>query len=918
MVMIPGKSGRISLVITIAFLLSFSSLVVMQPSKVATVAASQPSTPSLNSITFVDYAGSDASGVADLQANKIDAYDFALTPSASASLPSSYSQYVAPASLYGLYVNPQNTSGGATGQFNPFYFQQVRFALNYLIDRSYFGQTIEGGFFLPSVSAVSAEPDTVGIAGAMAPFSNVTYNFQFANQSIYSTLTAHGVTYTNHQYSYQGKPVLVSLFDRVDDPVRHAFMQYLNSQLQKVGFQTKLIPGDLSVAYSVVFGADPVNATYDIYPASNSQIWGYYDSNAINFYSVYYADLPASDHYGANWIGGFDNTTQEPYSTSLYNKVDTYAIPYLQSNFSTLAQRNDLLANISYYGVLGATYICLGTSLAPYATTGSVTGVTPNFLQDPFSNYQNFMTLSVSASGASSSANALKMGVRHITNGAVNPVGGDDDAYSDNVQQAGALPLYGYGPSVGYPYSTGMTYKINGNSFAGDIAVPSSAIYFNGSSDQWASVAANTKAQDDVTVDVSNLLSHTTWGDGQPVTLADLLMQYIILARVISPGTPISDSGGERGIYTTEYSQVLGIKITNATAVEIWTQGTFYPDANYAAITLINDVLSPLGYAGYTNGLGMTPWQMYYAMSQVVANKQAAWSTATATKDSIPWLNLLNPTDVSNVKAALTAAGSTIPPELTQLQSMSGQSWVTSSTASAGYQAAISFINTNGVAVISDGPFYVSQYSASTSPAFLVMKPNPGFNAGGIADPHLFAPAVVLTAQATIPPVISSGGSFGITVLQTPDGAPSTQSSPASNATVVVQLVGNGTTAFTKTYFTDSSGVVNVQLPTTLKAGSYLLSIYPQSSTSKLIKPVVESLTLTGGSSSSSTSSSTTNPTSSSTSTHQSSSSTSTTTTVTSSTTPPASVNYALVAGIVIIVIIIAGVAAYMLRRGKT
>ena len=72
-------------------------------------------------------------------------------------------------------------------------------------------------------------------------------------------------------------------------------MQYLNSQLQKVGFQTQLIPGTLSDAYNVVFGSDPVNGTYDIYPASNSQIWGYYDSNAINFYSCYYEDLPASD-----------------------------------------------------------------------------------------------------------------------------------------------------------------------------------------------------------------------------------------------------------------------------------------------------------------------------------------------------------------------------------------------------------------------------------------------------------------------------------------------------------------------------------------------------------------------------------------------------------------------------------------------
>ena len=161
-------------------------------SPLRSVAVATPSaTPNLTSITFVDYGGSDASGVADLQANKIDAYDFTLTPSASQSLPSTYNQYTAPASIYGLYINPENTTT-ATGQYNPFYYQTVRFALNYLIDRSYFGQTIEGGNFVQCISAVCAEPDSVTVSGAMATFSNVTYNFQFANKTIYNTLSTHG------------------------------------------------------------------------------------------------------------------------------------------------------------------------------------------------------------------------------------------------------------------------------------------------------------------------------------------------------------------------------------------------------------------------------------------------------------------------------------------------------------------------------------------------------------------------------------------------------------------------------------------------------------------------------------------------------------------------------------------------------
>jgi peptide/nickel transport system substrate-binding protein len=884
----------VSMVLGIFVLSSFA----ISPAKAAVV---MPTNGSLNKITFVDYGGNDASGTADLIANKIDIYNFQLTPSAAASLPSSYHQVVSPGSLYGLYINPQNTTKG----FNPFYFQKVRFALNYLIDRNYFSQTIEGGKFVPSISAVSAEPDTVTVSTGQAPFSNVTYNLQFANQTITSVLTANGATYTGGHWMYKGKAISIGLFDRIDDPIRHSFMQYLNSQLQGLGFTTNLISGTLSDAETVVFGSDPVNATWNIYPASNSQIYGYYDSNAINFYSAgYYNDLPASDHYGANWIGGWDNTTQEAYSTSLYDKADTYAIPLLQSNFSTIAQRNALLSNLAYYGVLGATYITLGTSLAPQGTNSAVSGITGNFLTDTIANYQDYLTMTVSGSGATATANSIKIGVRHITNGATNPVGGDNDAYGDNMQAANAFPIYAYGPSTAYPYSTGMTFKVNANSFSDDVAVPTTAIFFNGSADQWQNVAAGTKGQNDVTVDFSKYLSHTTWADGQPVTLADMLMQYIEMARVVTPGNPLSDSGGEHGLYSTEYSQVQGIKVVNSTALELFTTGTFFPDPNYAAIGVIADVASPLGYSGYTDGFGLTPWQMYYAMNQVVSNGQAAWSTATATKKSIPWLSVLNPTDVGNIKTALTAAGSTIPAELAQLQTMTGQSWVTSATASAGYTAAVNFINTNGVALISDGAYYVSQYSSSTSPAFLVMSKNPGFQGGSVGNQLLFAPAVVLSPQAAIPPVLSAGGSFTVTALQTADGAAASTATPAPGANVIVNIVQNGSLSFSKNYTTDANGKVSVQIPQNLKAGTYQMSIFTYSQTSTLVQPIVQTLVLSAATATSSS-------TSASTSISGSTTSTSSTTTTSSSN----STLYILAGVVVVIVIVVA--FAFTRRRGK-
>ena len=895
-------AGKLNVFLALGICFLFvASAFVAKPGAAAT-AGTQPNTPSLSQITFVDYGGNDASGVADLQANNIDSYDFSLTPSASSGLPSAYNQYVTPSAIYGIYVNPQNTSAGSTHNFNPFYFQQVRFALNYIVNRNYFGSTIEGGHFIQCVAAVCAEPDSAVVAPGVAPFSNVTYNFAFANSTIYKTLTSNGVSYANGQYSYQGKPVVVGLFDRTDDPIRAAFMQYLNTQLQNLGFQTNITSGTLSDAYNVVFGADPVNATWDIYPASNSQIWGYYDSNALNFYSAgYYEDLPASDSYGPNWVGGWDNSSEQAQSLTYYNDADKSAVPLLNSNFSSIAQRNELLSNLTYYGVLGATYITIGTSLAPYATTGAVSGVTPNFLVDPLGNYQDYMTTTTSASDASGAANQLKMGVRHITNGAANPVGGDDDAYTNVVLQAGELPLYAYGPSTGYIYSTGMKFAVNANTFTASNPVPTSAIWFNGTSDSWANVPAGTMAQDVVTVNVAPIVQNTKWADGQPVTLADMLWQYIELQRVVDKGSPLYDDGAEHGLYSTEAGQGIGLSVLNSTSVTLYTTGTFFPDPTWAAYGVISDILSPMGYAGYTNGAGMTPWQMYYAMNQVEESGQAAWSTATATANKVDWLNLLNPTDVGNVKAALQSAGSTIPPELAQLQSMTNQNWVTASTASAGYQAAVNFINTSGVGIISDGPFYVSQYSASTSPAYLVMKPNPGFSAGGVADPHLFAPAVVINPQATIPPVVKPGDTFVVTAVQSPDGSPS-QTSPAGNATIDYIFLSGGAVVYSSSAQTGSDGQATVTVPATIQPGTYLLNILASSTTSKLIQPLITSIVVSTSGGTGTTSTSTGN----------------TSTANTSTTTTASSNNNTLYIGVAVVVILIIVVAAAMfMRRGK-
>jgi peptide/nickel transport system substrate-binding protein len=907
------SSARTIAILFTVLTLTFSAFAVI-PLGRASASTGSLATAKLNSITLTDYAGNDQSGVADLIANKIQAYDFQLTPSESAALPKSLPQYRAPASLYGLYVNPQNTSSG----FNPFYFQQVRFALNYIVDRSYFIQNLIGGVGIPGISVYAGEPDTLVIARINALYSNVTANLAFANQTIQRVLSAHGAKFAAGSWTYKSKPITVSLFDRTDDPIRHAYIGFLASQLQKLGFSTSLIPGTLSKAFTVVFGTDPANATWDIYPASNGAVYGYYDESlAPGFYSAYLGNNAGTDKYGISWGSYNDSKTQEPGLSDALTKSDFYGIPLINSNFTSLQQRANLLTNCTYWGIKAAVYIAIGTSLAPEGAQPSLLGVSPNFVQDPILNYISYLTMNT----ASGSAN---VGVRHIENGAMNPVQGDDDSYTAQLLQGVVIPdLYQQG-STGYPYSTGLTFRLVANTPTPTVSLPSGALVFNASGDKFVSAPSGTKAKTDVIVNLAKLFASTKWQDGRPLTLADMIEQYIITGLVSTSGTSIYDSSAS-ATYAPAFGQVLGLKMLNTTSFEIFGS-TYYPDPTYSAWVLIPDIVGTLGFA--TIGGGMMPWQLYAAMSQVVSSGQAAWSRSAAHSKSINWLSLTSPTDVANIKTALQseATSSFIPPELLSLQTLSGVNLVNATGAVAGYNAAVSFVNTNGNAMVSDGPFYISQYSQSTSPQFLTLTKSPYYQAGSILDPALFAPAVLISGQAQIPPILNPGQSITVVALQTPDGG--NQTTPAPNATAVLQLVANGTLFFQQSYQTDVTGHASAQIPSTIKAGTYILNLYTYSSSSTLLSPITETVTITPAvttsstsstSSSSASSSSSTSSTSSSSSTSavSSSSSTNTTSIATTSTGGGGGIPTAWILGAVALVVIVIGGIAYAVSRRK-
>lgn len=801
-----------------------------------------PASPSLSTLTLTDYGGSDQAGVSDLVAGKIQAYDFAVTPTEASTVPSSFNQYESPAAWYGLEVNPTNTTTG----FNPFQFQEVRFALNYLAGRSYFSQQLLGGNAIPTFTVYGGEPDQLVTSPATAAFSNITDSVQAANTTIYNTLVANGATFkyaSTPQWYFQGKPITVSIFDRTDDPVRHAYAGYLASQLQKVGFATTMITGSLATAETVFYGSDPSNASWDIYPQSYSFTYSYYDEGFGLLYAPIAGAIPASDT-NALAFGAFNVTAREqPSTVQLLDAADSYALDFFNTNFSSMAQRNADLNGLVSAGVKAAVVIGIAQSLEPYVTSPSLSGVTTNFVTDPLLNALSFLTMSTGSGTAD-------IGVRHIAQSSLNPVGGYRDAYSVAWSEAVQFPPVFYQPSTGYPYPVGWSFSVKADNSTASTPVPSSAVVMNASSDAFVPVPAGTMAKSVAVANFAPMLQQS-WQDGRPLTLADILYQYILAGEVTQDSnSPVYD-GTAAAIFGPSWSTVLGFQILNSTSVEVYST-FYYPDAYFAGENVVGALFA---FTPTTGAQGMLPWEVYAGMANLVASGKDAWSTSASNTKSLPWLSLVNPTDVSNLESALTSysSASYVPTEFASLESLTGVRLVTTSSADAGYTAAVSFMEKYGTGIIGNGPYILTQYSASTSPAFVILTKNPAFDWGDQMAPELGVAPTLVSQTAQVPGVMSPGESINVTALQTSEGNGST--APVAGANVTLQLISNGTIKYQTSASSGQAGLVTFTIPPTMALGPYVVSIWTSTQGSTLYHPLTESVQLTAPTSPASTTS---------------------------------------------------------------
>jgi len=566
---------------------------------------------------------------------------------------------------YSILVNP-----AVSEEFNPFSIKEVRFALNYLVDRKLIVNELMGGYGTTMISNYGPfDPDYLFIINELESF-HFRYNPSLAEEMITTALTDAGAKKINEMWTHDGKEIELIAFIRSDDPVRKSIGEILSSELERIGFKVSKDFGDLNKAFVNVYGSNPADLKWSFY----TEGWGgrsafvKYDPVGLGqMYSPWFSNMPGFND-PSYW------TYQNEYLDSITQKIYT-------GNFSSAEERIDLFREATVEGVNESVRIFLASKIDQYVVNERIDGVINDFGAGVPTRFTPI--------NARTDSDSLTIGVKQIYQGAWNPIMGLSDIYSRQIWDTL------YDPSVfKHPY-TGDTFPIRTDFVIetagpdGKLDVPGDAIIWDPVLQTWREVDANTQATSKVTFD----LTLSKWHNGLQMDMNDVLHS---LYFTIEWG---SDQQEDDKTFDTEFTPrasqtvqtLIGVRPLDEKTLEVYVDFWHFDEPEIA---------------DWASLWSSVPWELMTAMEQSVIDGKVSFSRSGAVSKSVNWLSLIVPNDAEMIKQYLTEFkdSSYVPPALDYFN-------LQNNYFDSRYDASIKWIEKNNHAVISNGPFYLQSYS---------------------------------------------------------------------------------------------------------------------------------------------------------------------------------------------------------------
>lgn len=565
---------------------------------------------------------------------------------------------------YSILVNPAESN-----EFNPFSIKDVRFALNYLIDRKLIVNELMGGYGSPMITYYSpSDPEYLTVIKQLETF-NFRYDPILAEEMISNALKEKGAIKSNGQWEINHKPIEITIFIRTDDPVRKSIGEILSSELEKIGFTVKKDFGDLNKAFVVVYGSDPAEMKWNLY----TEGWGRsafvkYDSTGLaQMYSPWFSNMP-----------GFNNPSYWNYKNEY---LDSITQKIYSGDFQSEDQRAGLIQDAVAEGIDQSVRIFLASKIDQYVANEKMEGIVNDLGAGVPSRFTPI--------NSRSDDKELVIGVKEIYQGAWNPVMGLSDKYSRQIWGIISDPITFKNPFTGKTFPVRADWDVETAGPNGKLNLPDDAIMWDPIEQQWKKVPPGTQAISKVKFN----FKFSNWHNGQKMDMNDIIHS---LYFTMEWGT---QTDGNDKTFDVEFTPIasqavqtiIGIKPIDEDTIDVYVNYWHFDEdeiADWAAIW------SPM------------PWEITAAMEQAVIDGKMSFSRSGATNKNVSWISLIIPNDAKMIQSYLNEFSEKkyIPKSLESFETDFNYF-------DNRYTASSEWVKAHNHAVISNGPFYLSAYS---------------------------------------------------------------------------------------------------------------------------------------------------------------------------------------------------------------
>ena len=323
------------------------------------------------------------------------------------------------AGSFGILLNPA-PSNDSSRSINPFQIREVRYAMNFLVNREFVVDEILKGYGSVLIDPFGQySPEYLNLIETVESFG-IRYNPTLAEKMIESGLTKVGAVKdeTTGKWLFADNPITVKILIRSDDPRRKSLGDLVSSELERIGFSVIKQYGDLNKANTVVTGSNPQDFQWHLYTEAYAGTSAFVKYNPVvtsQMYAPYLGNMPGGQN-PAFWNyqnSSLDNITQ---------KINFF-------NFTSEDERNELVRNATRAGIQESVRIFIAQNTEPYIADSDVEGLINDFGAGITSKLS---LINVQPPNL----DLLNIGVKEIYQGAWNSVGGCGDTFCTSIYSA--------------------------------------------------------------------------------------------------------------------------------------------------------------------------------------------------------------------------------------------------------------------------------------------------------------------------------------------------------------------------------------------------------------------------------------------------------------------------------------------------